>query len=102
MDGVNSPKTPTEKTALHPCPPSPPWEVQSSQEALQPHAEGLPGAALGALLAHPSRTSELPSASSRMGGITPTLLSLTSGSLYPSQTFLPAAERSSDVASASS
>lgn len=75
MDGVNSPKTPTEKTALHPCPSSPPWEAQSSQEALHPRAEGLARAALGALLAHPSRTSELVEREQQNGGITPTLLS---------------------------
>lgn len=68
MDGVNSPKTPTEKTALHPCPSSPPWEAQSSQEALHPRAEGLARAALGALLAHPSRTSELVEREQQNGG----------------------------------
>lgn len=45
--------------------------MQSSQEALQPHAEGLPGAALGALLAHPSRTSELPERKQQSGGVSP-------------------------------
>lgn len=68
MDGVNSPKTPTEKTALHPCPPSPPWEAQSSQEALHPRGEGLARAALGALLAHTSRISELVEREQQNGG----------------------------------
>ena len=75
MGGVNSPKTPTEKTALHSCPPSPLWEAQSSQEALHARSEGLPGAALGAPLAHPNRTFELREREQQNGGITPTLLS---------------------------
>lgn len=88
--GGKRPRAVTEKTDLHPWPPSQPFGEQGSEAASSPRPQAVsPGAALGTLPAHPSQTPGGGDASRRRQGEPRHCFPLTSASHSWGQTLLP-------------